>query len=180
MPADGGIAVNEPDQVKTFGSAELAALSEQARASARLRKNYNVHARLDDPVQRLFNAFEPGTYVRPHRHPQAGRWELFTVIRGAVGILLFDDQGRVSRRVVLSDRGPDFMIEIPDNTWHTVFSLQSGTVLFEVKQGPYEALSDKDFAAWSPGEGEAQAAGMLEWFTRAAVGERAPRLAAGG
>ena len=160
--------------VKTFGIDELTRLSEVARSSPRLRKNHNLHAQLDDPIQRLCNAFEPGTYVRPHRHPQPGRWELFTVIKGAVGILLFDADGRVRERHTLGEAGPQFIIEIPDNTWHTVFSLQSGTVLFEIKPGPYEALSDKDFAAWAPAEGDARAADFVDWYMRAGVGERPP------
>lgn len=162
--------------LKTFADAQLEALTEQARAAPRRRKNYNLHEQLDDPIQRLCNAFEPGTYVRPHRHPQAGRWELFTVIRGSVGILLFEEGGRVVERIHLGDQGPHYIVEIPDNTWHTVFSLKPGSVLFEVKHGPYEALSDKDFAAWAPPEGDPQVEAFLNWFTEARIGDRPPAL----
>lgn len=164
--------------LKTFGDAQLEALTEQARSTPRRRKNFNLHEQLDDPIQRLCNAFEPGTYVRPHRHPQAGRWELFSVLRGGVGILLFDDEGLVLEQTRLSDRGPHYIIEIPDNTWHTVFSLHSGTVLFEVKQGPYEPLSDKDFAPWAPPEGDPQVQRFVDWFARARSGDRPPQTGA--
>ena len=40
----------------------------RAKQSPRLRMNYNFHEELDDPVNRLLNAMEPGTYIRPHRH----------------------------------------------------------------------------------------------------------------
>ena len=52
----------------------LIALRAEAAASPRRRKNFNLHASPDDPIQRLCNAFEPGTYVRPHRH--AAGWRM--------------------------------------------------------------------------------------------------------
>lgn len=151
-------------------------LIDDAKSSQRLRKNLNIHAELDDPVQRLCNAFEPGTYVRPHRHPQLGRWELFVILKGRADVLLFDQDGQVTERVCLSSQGPAYIVEIPPQAWHTLISLQSGTVLFEVKQGPYQALSDKDFATWAPAENSEAATELLEWFRQCSVGQRAPVL----
>lgn len=67
--------------MKRLTADALAVLHAEAVASPRRRKNFNLHASPDDPIQRLCNAFEPGTYVRPHRHG-AGVWELFLVIGG--------------------------------------------------------------------------------------------------
>ncbi|MEK7261899.1 MAG: WbuC family cupin fold metalloprotein, partial [Pseudomonadota bacterium] len=67
----------------------LIALRAEAAASPRRRKNFNLHASPDDPIQRLCNAFEPGTYVRPHRHAAGGVWELFLVLSGAAAVLTF-------------------------------------------------------------------------------------------
>lgn len=66
-----------------------------AAAAPRRRSNLNLHAALDDPIQRFFNAMEPGTYVRPHRHTEAGKWELFVAISGDLALLTFDDRGGV-------------------------------------------------------------------------------------
>lgn len=159
-------------QSKRVGTALLAELSARAVASPRLRANHNLHPELADPVQRFLNAMEPGTYVRPHRHTMPEpKWELFVVLAGAIVVLLFDDAGAVTERVELAADGELRVIEVPAGCWHSMVVLRPGTVLFECKQGPYAALSDKDFAAWAPAESEPGAAAMLARLARATVGE---------
>ncbi len=147
-------------------------LDREAALSPRRRLNHNLHPQLDDPVQRFFNAMQPGTYVRPHRHTDPARWELFLILRGEVAVLLFDDQGRVQERHELAAAGDLIGIEIPPGAWHTLVAKQP-SVLFELKQGPYNPLSDKDFAPWAPAEGEALSAPCEAWFQRAQQGETA-------
>jgi cupin fold WbuC family metalloprotein len=154
----------------------LTNLSAQAAASARRRKNLNLHPQLADPVQRLCNALEPGTYVRPHRHPDADRWELFVALTGAAVVLTFDDAGTVQERLVIANDGANRGVELPAGAWHTVAALATGTVLFEVKPGPYSPLSDKDFATWAPPEGAASCGRFEEWYRRAQPNERPPTL----
>ena len=150
-------------------------LSGEAKDSKRLRQNRNLHASLSDSVQRLCNAFEPGTYVRPHRHPQKGRWELFVVLRGAAALLMFDDHGTVIERMELAAGGPTLGVEIPPRTWHTIVSRAPGTVLFEVKPGPYSHSEDKEFAGWAPDEEQHLAARDFEgWYRRATAGATPP------
>lgn len=160
--------------MKILSNNKLASLSDQAAASERLRRNLNLHESYDDPVQRLCNAMEPGTYVRPHRHVEPGKWELFIVLSGSLAVLSFSDEGEVTERVELGAAGPSRGIEIPPATWHTLVSLAPGTVAFEVKPGPYAPLRDKDFAAWAPGEGEPGARAFLDWMVRAVPGDRPP------
>lgn len=159
--------------IKQITNDDLAALVQRAAASPRRRANHNLHPVLEDPVQRFLNAMEPGTYVRPHRHttPEP-KWELFVAMSGAIAVLLFDDAGVLTERVVVSAAGPVRAIEVPPGIWHTVVVLESGTVLFEFKQGPYAALTDKDFAQWAPREGEAGAPAMLQSFLNALPGSR--------
>ena len=152
----------------------LAALSKTAQSSPRLRKNHNIHSQLDDPVQRLFNAMEPDTYVRPHRHQGDDRWEFFQIVSGSATVLTFEPDGKVLEKIVLSQKGPNVAIEIPGNTWHTIASLQSGTVLFEIKKGPYQPVSDKDFAVWAPAEGESAAEQFVQWLVEAEPGQTHP------
>ncbi|KPJ93139.1 MAG: hypothetical protein AMJ53_07995 [Gammaproteobacteria bacterium SG8_11] len=160
--------------VTIIDSKLLAALSESAQSASRLRKNHNIHLQLDDPVQRLYNAMEPCTYVRPHRHQGSDRWEFFQIITGSAVVLAFDSQGKVLEKILLSDKGPNVAVEIPGNIWHTIASLQSGTVLFEIKKGPYRPLSDKDFATWAPAEGDRLAEEFVQWFVRAEPGQSPP------
>jgi cupin fold WbuC family metalloprotein len=162
--------------IKLITDPQLAALTQQAQAAPRRRANFNLHPRLDDPVQRFLNAMEPGTYVRPHRHttPEP-KWELFVALSGAIAVLLLDDAGTVKERVTIAAAGPVRAIEVEPGAWHTVVALEPGTVLFEFKQGPYAALSDKDFAAWAPREGEPGSVEMLGRFLAARPGDRLGR-----
>lgn len=159
-------------------SGALSRLSELASSSLRRRRNLNLHPTLADPVQRLFNAMEPGTYVRPHRHARPEGWELMLAVRGAFSLLVFSDCGEVLERVDLDvERGP-CAVEIPALAWHALVVLKPGTCMFEVKPGPYSPVTDKDFAAWAPAEGEEpKASALVAWFARAQIGERAPSLA---
>jgi len=163
--------------MKRISRQDIESLVKKAKASPRLRQNHNLHPGLDDPVQRLYNAIEPGSYVRPHRHLDAGRWELFLVLSGAVAILTFDEQGAVTGRLDIQAGGPNFGAEIPSGTWHTVVSLKSGTVLFEFKPGPYVPVSDKDFASWAPEEGNPACCRWVSWFQRTRQGDQFPRAA---
>lgn len=160
--------------MKLFDEKLLDELVGKARDSARLRANHNVHPSLDDMVHRLFIAIEPGSYVHPHRHPEAEKWEFFMVVRGRLAALLFDEQGQVLRREELSPGGPVHGFEIPPNTWHTITALEPGSVFFEVKPGPYTPLSDKNFAAWAPREGDPGCDKFVSWLAQARPGDVSP------
>jgi cupin fold WbuC family metalloprotein len=160
--------------MKTITPRDLAMLSAEARGSARQRKNLNLHPTLTDPVQRLLNAFEPGTYVRPHRHSDPGKWELFAILHGRALVLAFDAAGIVQERHELAPAGAVQVIEIAAGTWHTLAALESGTLLLEVKPGPYTPAGPQDFAPWAPPEGTSGAVALERWFHAARPGDRAP------
>ncbi|SFN24675.1 cupin fold metalloprotein, WbuC family [Formivibrio citricus] len=145
-------------------------LSAAAKQSPRLRANLNLHPELDDPIQRLAIAMEPGTWVRPHRHPHT--WELLYPLNGRFVVLHFDESGVVIDRTVLGEDCA--VLENPAGAWHAVLSLDEGGVIFEVKHGPYMPIAPQDYAPWSPAEGDAAIADWLAWYQRAQIGERAP------
>lgn len=159
--------------MKVVDAPLLEALAARAAAAPRGRVNHNLHPELGDAVQRFCNAMAPGTYVRPHRHVDPAKWELFVVLRGAFAVLIFDAKGRVEARIELR-AGADAVAEVPPGVWHALVVLEPRTVAFEVKQGPYAAVSDKDFARWAPGEGEAGAAALELWYRTARPGDVAP------
>jgi cupin fold WbuC family metalloprotein len=161
--------------IRVIGNAELTRLSSAAAGAARRRKNLNIHPVLDDPVQRLFNAMEPGTYVRPHRHARSEGWELMLAVRGAFSLLAFDERGKVIARADLEAGTGDAAVEIPGYVWHAAVAMAPGTVMFEVKPGPYRSLDDKDFALWAPQEGDRAAADMVAWYETAQPGMTWPR-----
>lgn len=139
----------------------LAALVAEARQRPRRRLNLNLHTDHAEPVQRMLNAIEPDSYIRPHRHP--GQFELFVLVEGACVLVTFDDDGRVEQRVDMGPGGPR-VLEIPAGTWHSLATLNSGSVVLEVKPGPFLPTAPEDFAAWAPPEGTPEAARLRDWL----------------
>ncbi len=122
----------------------------KARLSPRLRMNYNFHTNLEDPLNRMLNAMEPGTYIRPHRHLTPPKDEVFLVLRGKAALLLFDDKGTITDRILLGPDEGSYGADLEPGLWHCLVVLEPGTVVYEVKQGPFTTLADTDFAPWSP------------------------------
>ena len=142
----------------------LDSVASEAIASPRLRKNFNFH-QLNETVQRMLNVMQPGTYVRPHRHVRpetANGFEFFLVVQGRLGMLTFDEQGTVCDRLVLSADGPTFGIELAEGVYHSLVSLAADTVIFELKEGPYDAATDKEFLPMFPPEGTPEAVQLAE------------------
>jgi len=160
-------------RLRRFDAAALRETVANAAASPRRRANLNVHPTLEAPVQRMLNVFQPGTYVRPHRH-EPERFELFLALSGRAAVLTFDDEGRVLECAVL-EPGATWAVELPGGVWHTVVSLADGTALFEVKPGPYRPLDDKDYAPWAPHEGSTDVEATLRSWLRPIAGQADPR-----
>ena len=139
----------------------VSGVTEQAKSSPRLRKNHNFHADYADPVNRMLNAIEPGTYVRPHKHESPDKCEVFIILTGKAVALWFDGTGSILQHVVLDSASGVYGVEFAPREWHSIVSLASGTVLYEAKPGPYAPLSDKNFAPWAPVEGSPEAATYL-------------------
>jgi len=143
-----------------------------AQNTPRKRSHQNLHASFDDPVQRLCIGLVRGTYVRPHFHAQANKWEMMLALRGSVGVLFFDHAGVVKERHELKPSNSLTALEIVPGILHAVFPLTDKAILLEIKEGPYSPLGHGDFAVWAPKEGTHDVVGFLEWAERARVGER--------
>jgi cupin fold WbuC family metalloprotein len=141
-------------------------VSAQAAASSRRRKNFNFHAQESAPANRLLNAIEPDSYVQPHRHLDPAKDETLVVLRGAVGLVIFDDKGAVLQHAVLRAGTGAIGVDIPHATWHTFVGLEPGSVIFEAKAGPYLPLAREERAYWAPAEDELAAGAYLETLTR--------------
>jgi cupin fold WbuC family metalloprotein len=133
----------------------------RARVSPRRRMNHNFHAAPEDNPHRMLSVLLRGTYVRPHRHVTPPKSEAFLPLTGSVGIVTFDDEGNVIERYRLDALGPVRGIDLPAGIWHTVLALTDESVCYEVKPGPWEPASDKDFAAWAPAEGTPEAGAFV-------------------
>ena len=120
--------------MKVINEELLNEVSELAKASPRLRMNYNFHEALSDGCQRLLNALEPGTVVPIHHHKVD---EMFVVLRGRLNVTIHNDEGKVIQSVELSTSSGNYAVNIKAGEWHSVESLESGTMIMEVKEGPY-------------------------------------------
>lgn len=147
--------------MRIITSKHLDALSEVAKGAPRKRKNLNLHPTDEFCCHRLFNAIEPNSYIRPHRHLDEAKDETFTIVRGALGVILFDEAGTVLDSVVLTPGGPAVAVDIPHGLFHGAVCLAPGTVFFEAKAGPYLPLSADETASWAPEEGTPEAAAYL-------------------
>ncbi len=140
-------------------------VSENASINTRLRHHYTLHKTYHEKVQRFLNAMQLGTYVRPHRHqPIAGenRFELFIVLQGSVGIILFDDLSQIIHQEQLNANGKTSGIELCEGTYHTALCLSPNTVILEIKEGPYDPHTDKEFLSGFPVEGTLEAQNQVQ------------------
>ena len=124
----------------------LDSLTEQAKASPRLRMNMDLRNSTDDLSQRMLNAIEPGSPMPIHRHLKSS--ETVVCLRGRLVEEFYDELERVCTDAIeLSPNGPVVALNIPIGQWHTVRALESGTVILECKDGPYEPLGPEDILA---------------------------------
>lgn len=145
-------------------------LCAEAAASPRRRKNRNFHPHDEHPGHRLLNAMQPDSYIPPHRHLDPNKDETFVVLRGLLGLVLFDDAGAVIRTVKVGPGGAAIGVDILHGTWHTAIALEPGTVFLEAKAGPYLPFTPAERAPWAPVENAPEAAAYL-----AALKSRIPR-----
>ena len=118
-------------------------LTEEAKASPRLRMNMDLRNSAEDQSQRMLNAIEPGSPLPIHRHQKTS--ETVVCLRGRLIEEFYDDLERTcTERIELSPNGPVMALNIPAGQWHTVQALESGTVILEMKDGKYEPIQDCD------------------------------------
>ena len=159
--------------MRTFSAEYLKDLTAQAQGNRRKRQHRNIHQSYADPCQRLFNAIEPASYIRPHRHVGDPGKELLIAVRGVMALLVFGDSGAVLDILHFGSEkygtGLAVGAEVSAFQWHTVIALQSGCMLLEVKAGPFDPSRAKDLAPWAPEEGSFAAGDYLEKLTALAT-----------
>jgi cupin fold WbuC family metalloprotein len=141
-------------------------IGEAASFSPRRRMNHNFHSGPADNPHRFLNVLLFGTYIRPHRHWDPPKSETFLVLEGGADVLIFNDEGATTARHCLgsdsAEGGRLWGIDIAPGVWHTILARTERVVSFEVKPGPWNPASDKEFAPWAPAENDPSAAAYLE------------------
>lgn len=120
----------------------LDTLSDQAKISPRLRMNLDLRNSAEDTSQRMLNAIEPGSVVPIHRHKKTS--ETLVVLRGRIVEEFYNDAGECTERVEVSPTSSVCALNIPAGAWHSLQSLESGTVFLEMKDGAYEPIEADD------------------------------------
>ena len=121
----------------------LDSLTAQAKENPRLRQSMDLRNSPDDESQRMLNAIEPGSPLPIHRHQKTS--ETVVCLRGRLVEEYYDELERIcTERIELSPDGPVVALNIPAGQWHTVHALESGTVIIEMKNGPYEPIGPED------------------------------------
>ena len=110
------------------------------KASERLRANMDLRNSEEDQSQRMLNALEPGTVMPIHRHK--GTSETCVCIRGHFEEYFYDEQGNLTDTIDMVPGG--VVLNIEKGQWHSLRCLESGTILFEAKDGPYHPLEEDE------------------------------------
>ena len=151
-------ARTEAEAVVVLDDRLLNEVAREAAASPRRRMNFNFHSSAQERLHRFLNVIEPGSYIAPHRHLQNPKPESLVVLSGKIGFLTFTEDGGIAQSYLLGGSPGDVRgIDILPGVWHTLFAVDATAICFEVKPGPYDLQTDKEFAAWAPQEGDPQA-----------------------
>ncbi len=137
---------------------------EGSRLSPRKRMILPFHKAPEAPMHRMLNAMQPYSYIQPHRHLHPPKAESVIVLQGALLCFLFSTEGIVEEVHTLAAGSAVFGIDSEPGVFHTFLALAEDTVIFEVKPGPYQAGSDKDFAPWAPAEGSQDVKGYMDFL----------------
>lgn len=120
----------------------LDTVSIEAKESSRRRKSFDLRTSINDNSQRMLNAIEPGTELPIHRHRNSS--ESCIILRGSAEEMFYDDSGNITERVKMQAGSNSVGVNIEKGRWHKIVSLESGTVIFEAKDGAYEPISSED------------------------------------
>jgi cupin fold WbuC family metalloprotein len=145
--------------ITPIGEPLIARVIAASRESPRRRMVLPLHKTPGAVLQRMLNALQPGSYVRPHKHAPP-RCESLVLLRGALRFVAFDDSGEIRRAVDLRPDG-DLAVDIEPDVYHMMLALSEDSVVFEVKTGPYDAATDKTWAPWAPPEDSPEAEAYL-------------------
>ena len=132
-----------------------------SQASPRKRIILPFHGSDANSLHRMFNVLQTGTYIRAHWHRTPPKDEALMVMQGAIQVFIFDEAGQIIEMFPVKAGTDVFGVDIKAGVCHTFVVLENDTVVFEVKPGPYNPKTDKDFASWAPEEGTPEAAEYL-------------------
>jgi cupin fold WbuC family metalloprotein len=142
---------------------EIDDLIQRSRNSKRRRDVISTHKPEKIGISAILNCIQQDSYIQPHLHKKPNGHEIWIPHQGKFGILLFDEDGKVTEKIILSSEEVNFF-EIPPNTYHSAVSLEDDSIIFEFSEGPYIASEHKSFPDWAPKEYSDGSKEYLEWM----------------
>lgn len=143
--------------IATIGPADIETLRKAVKHTPKRRARINAHPGHDDALHEMIIAIEPGSYIRPHRHP--GKSEAFHIIEGDVDIVVFRDDGEIDQIVSLGEKGGSrpFYYRMSEPRFHTLIIRSDLLIVHEITNGPFSPAGTT-YAAFAPAEGDPAAA----------------------
>ncbi|ARU89544.1 WbuC family cupin fold metalloprotein [Pseudomonas sp. M30-35] len=138
-------------------------LAHKAAQNPRQRQHHNFHE-MQEPCHRMAIGLQPDTYIPPHRHLSADKAEALLVVKGRLGLLIFDQDGAVQAKRILAAGSDCVGVDLPPGIFHALVVLEADSILFECKAGPYLPIGEGEHASWAPQEGSPQVAEYLSWM----------------
>ena len=151
-------------QTTVIGTTIIEQVVQASQLSPRKRILLPFHKVPEAPLHRMLNAIQPQSYIRPHRHLHPPKPETIIVLQGAILCIVFKPSGEVQEALTIAAGTDEFGFDCEPGVFHTFLSLKTDTVIFEVKPGPYEVSTDKDFAPWAPPEDSPEALNYLAFL----------------
>jgi cupin fold WbuC family metalloprotein len=147
--------------IATIGNQDIEVLRQAVRRTPKRRVRINAHPGSEDGLHEMIIAIEPGSYIRPHKHP--GKSEAFHIIEGQVDIVVFDEQGSIDRIVSLAAKGGrhPFYYRMSTAHFHTLIIRSDLLVVHEITNGPF-VPTGTIYAAFAPEEGDATKAAAFQ------------------
>ena len=139
--------------VVSINNGDLAMLKHIAEANPRKRVRICAHPDIDDTLHEMFIVHKQGNYVPPHRHK--GKSESFHIVEGTAEIILFNESGMPSRKLIMGNKIRDGFIyyRLAPDVFHTVIPVSDYVIFHEVTNGPFRR-EETEFASWAPSEDE--------------------------
>ena len=130
--------------MKIVGRDIIEKVHSEAKASSRLRMNYNIHESLEEEVHKLLNSLQLETVMPIHRHLHPPKKETFVLLEGALEVLKYDDNKNVIERHLMSHKSGNILCEIMPDEWHSFHVLEADTLILEIKKEPYVPFQEID------------------------------------
>jgi cupin fold WbuC family metalloprotein len=139
--------------IATIGPEDIEVLRRAVRKTPKHRVRINAHPGNDDSLHEMIIAIEPGSYVRPHKHP--GKSEAFHIIEGQVDVVVFKDDGNIDRIVSLGAKGSNhpFYYRMSTARFHTLIIRSNLLVVHEITNGPFDPTG-AIYAMFAPEESD--------------------------